>query len=115
MAHLLGIGQCVIRGCTSQKARFTLSSAGLAVCTDKVKGGCQSQAFARDEEGDEFFRACITPAGAPAAPPPVAETVIEEPGQPGHELEEVQQAAPPAEPAPAKPKIQWGIFAGRDA
>lgn len=109
MAHLLGTGQCVIRGCTSRKARFTLSSAGLAVCTDKVKGGCQSQAFARDEEGDELFRACITPAGAPVGEP---EPAIAESGEVGQEPEDAQEAAPVEEPAK---KIGWGMFAGRDA
>lgn len=115
MAELLGIGQCVIRGCTSKKARFTLSSAGLAVCTDKGKGGCQMQAFARDEEADELFRDCLRSGEAGAVP--AAQPAANLPANP---VRETVQADPVRdEPEPTSPPVKrrvhtFGVLAGQE-
>lgn len=110
MAELIGTGQCVVRGCTSKKARFTLSSAGLAVCTDKGKGGCQAQCFARDEESDELFRACIIPAGhaEPSPAPAPAPTVPADPSTIVESDDAEPDDNPP--PPPARTGLGWGLL-----
>lgn len=114
MADLLGTGQCVVRGCTSTKARFTLSRSGLAVCTDKQKGGCGSQCFARDEEGDELFRACINAPGQTANPPPAPVRAAKdiEPGPIAENDDEDQGNHSPPPPPPAPKGQGWGMLRG---